>query len=120
VNKKILVIDDEPELVKALKIRLETKGYEVITAFNGEEGMKKVQEEKSHLIILDVQMPAMDGYRFVRELKKRLDPIPPIIVLTAKDKLQDLFELEGVTDYIIKPFEHQELLDRVSKLLGQD
>ena len=120
--KKILVIDDEPELVKALKIRLESEGYEVIAAYDGEEGIMKAREENPDLIVLDIMMPRMDGFTTLKELKKRYTkknrPLPPVIVLTAKPKMQDLFATEGIKDYVVKPFEHQDLLDRIKHLLG--
>ncbi len=119
--KKILVVDDEPDLVKALKIRLESKGYKVVPAFDGEEGIKKVEEENPDLIILDIMMPKMDGFTTLKQLKKRCInrniPLPPVIVLTAKGKMQDLFAIEGIKDYVVKPFEYQDLLDRIEKLL---
>lgn len=123
VKKRILVVDDEPELVKALKIRLESARYEVITAHDGEEGIMKAREENPDLIILDIMMPKMDGFTTLKELKKRCKesdkPLPPVIVLTAKEKMQDLFAIEGVKDYVVKPFEHQDLLDRIVKLLKE-
>ncbi len=119
--RKILVIDDEPELVKALKIRLESKGYKVAQAFDGEEGLKKIEEEKPNLIVLDIMMPAMDGYTFAREVKFRPDTKHiPIIILTAKEKMRDLFEIEGIKEYIVKPFEYEDLLDRIGKLLKEE
>lgn len=121
MSKKILVIDDEPELVKALKIRFESKGYKVAQASDGEEGIKKIQGEKPDLIVLDIMMPAMDGYTFAREV--RFNPGTkhiPVIILTAKEKMKDLFEIEGIKEYIVKPFEYQELLDRIEKLLKHE
>ena len=120
--KKILVVDDEPELVKALKIRLESAGYEVIPAYDGEEGIMKAREENPDLIVLDIMMPKMDGFTTLKELKKRSKnkPLPPVIVLTAKPKMQDLFATEGIKDYVVKPFEHQDLLDRIDKLLKRE
>lgn len=122
--KKILVIDDEPELVKAMKIRLESEGYDVIAAYDGEEGLKKTEEETPDLIVLDIMMPKMDGYTTLQELKKKHSnsnkPLPPVIVLTAKDKMKDLFALEGVEDYVVKPFENQDLLNRIGRLLGKE
>ncbi|MCK4947885.1 MAG: response regulator [Candidatus Aureabacteria bacterium] len=118
MSKKILVIDDEPQIVKALKIRLESSGYEVVHAYDGKEGLKKLEEEHPDLIILDVMMPNMDGYTFAREVKFNPDTEHiPIIILTVKEKMKDLFELEGINDYILKPFEHQDLLNRIEKLL---
>ena len=118
--KKILIIDDEIELVKGLTIILESKGYKTVPAYDGEGGMKKLEEENPDLIVLDIMMPKMDGYTFVRKIKaKKSTEKIPIIILTAKDKMEDLFELEGVKDYVVKPFEHQDLLNRIEKLLKE-
>ncbi|MFH1798135.1 MAG: response regulator [Candidatus Omnitrophota bacterium] len=117
--KKILIIDDEPELVKAIQVRLETAGYKVISAFDGEEGINQAEKEKPDLIILDVIMPKMDGFTTLKELEKKFhrNTLPPVIVLTGKDKMEDLFAIEGITDYIVKPFEGKALLDKIAKVL---
>lgn len=116
--KKILIVDDEPDVVEMVRARLESDNYEVVVAFNGEEGLKKVDSEKPDLIILDISMPHMDGYTFVREFKKTTNlNVSSIIILTAKEKMKDLFEIEGVGDYIVKPYEGEELLRKVRKHL---
>lgn len=115
---RILVIDDEQETVELLKVRLEANRFEVISASNGEEGLEKVHYEKPDLIIVDVLMPKMDGYTFVRELKTNRETSRlPLIVLTGKVKMEELFKLEGVEDYLIKPFKINDLLDRIHKYL---
>jgi DNA-binding response OmpR family regulator len=114
--KRILVIDDEPDLVAVLKVRLETQGYEVDSAGDGFEGLKKVEQSSPDLIILDVLMPRMDGFTFILELKKNdKHKHIPVIVLTAKEMMSDLFKIEGVPDYIVKPFEVDELMAKVKK-----
>lgn len=120
MNKKILVVDDEIDLVKGLTIILESKGYEVLSAFDGEEGMKKVEEENPDLIVLDIKMPKMDGYTFVKKIKanKSTEKVP-IIILTAKDKMKDLFEIEGIKDYVVKPFKNEDLLGKIENLLEE-
>ena len=121
--KKVLIIDDDPNIVKMLESRLKANSYEVATALNGFEGLDKVREEKPDLIILDIVMPKMDGYTFIQELKTREvdadEPVKrtPIIVITAKEKMQDLFKMEGVKDYIVKPFAADELLEKVQKYI---
>jgi len=118
--KKILVIDDEPFLVKALKIRLEMVGYEVITAYDGLEGLNKVEEEKPDLIILDVMLPQKNGYQVCQQLKSdELYKHIPIVMLTAKGQKSDKEwgEKTGANVYITKPFEDAELLAKIKKLL---
>ena len=119
-KKKILVVDDEPSVLKVLKRRLESKNYEVITAEDGLEGLEKALEQRPDLVISDIMMPTMDGYTFIKKLKAKpgLSDVP-ILILTAKEKMQDLFLFEGIKacDYIVKPFETEELLNKITQLL---
>ena len=115
--KKILVADDEEQLALALKIRLQTQGYQVVTVNNGQQVVARTAEEKPDLIILDVLMPVMDGYSCLRELNTRFGRGKiPIIILTARERMKDLFELEGIEDYVIKPFDHEDLLVRIERV----
>ena len=117
-KKKILIVDDEPEFVNLVRLRLEANGYEVIDASNGEEGLKKAEEERPDIILLDIMMPKKDGYTLMRELKyKEITKSIPIIALTGKPKMKDLFEIEGIKDYIVKPFEDEDLLLRIKRAL---
>ncbi|MEE9192351.1 MAG: response regulator [Candidatus Aerophobetes bacterium] len=122
---KILVIDDDPDLVEALKIILETGSYRVISAFDGEEGLRRVKEENPDLIILDLLLPKEDGDVLCRELKA--DPRyanVPILVLTAvaekmSSKLFPKHRMRSLPadDYVDKPVQPQDLLGRVDRLL---
>lgn len=117
-SKKILVADDEEQLALALKIRLQSQGYQVVTANNGQQAIERAVAEHPDLIILDVLMPVMDGYSCLRELNTRLGRGKvPIIILTARERMKDLFELEGIEDYVIKPFDHEDLLVRIERVL---
>ena len=121
----ILVIDDDPDLVEALKITLETGSYRVISAFDGEEGLRRVKEENPDLIILDLLLPKEDGDVLCRELKA--DPRyanVPILVLTAvaekmSSKLFPKHRIRSLPadDYVDKPVQPQDLLGRVERLL---
>jgi DNA-binding response OmpR family regulator len=116
-SKKILVADDEQQLALAVKIRLQSKGYTVVTASDGQQALQLAAEEKPDLIILDVLMPVMDGYSCLREINLRFGRGKiPVIVLTARDRMKDLFELEGIEDYVIKPFDHEDLLVRIERV----
>jgi CheY-like chemotaxis protein len=118
MSKKILIIDDDPTLIKVVHSLLRSKGYEVAVAFDGQEGLEAVTKEKPDLIVLDVQMPGMNGYTFVLELKKLVDiKVIPIIVLTVKDEMAGFFSAEGIRDYIIKPFQPEALLTTINKYL---
>ena len=115
--RKILVVDDEQQLALALKIRLQSRGYEVSTAGDGQQALESIERNRPDLIILDVLMPVMDGYSCLREINNRFGRNKlPIIILTARDRMKDLFELEGIEDYIVKPFDHEDLLLRVDRV----
>src|SRR3989338_8789968 len=116
-SKKILVADDEEQLALALKIRLQSQGYQVTTASNGQQAVQQATQEQPDLIILDVLMPVMDGYSCLRELNTRFGRGKiPVIILTARERMKDLFELEGIEDYVIKPFDHEDLLVRIDRV----
>ena len=117
--KKILVVDDEADVLKVVKKRLEDRKFEVVTALDGDEGLTKAAEEKPDLIILDVMMPKLDGYTVVRQLKTNPNTRNiPVIILTAKGSgLKDLFSVEGVEDYVTKPYDFEDLLAKVKKSL---
>ncbi|WP_287154692.1 response regulator [Candidatus Solincola tengchongensis] len=126
---KILVIDDDPDIVDALFVLLEGEGYEVYSASDGEEGLARIRELNPDLIILDLLMPRLDGYGVCKTLQ---DPRwakwkeIPIIVLTSvrEEASQRRYELEtgvrmDVDDYIEKPIDPDVVLDRVRKALAR-
>ena len=118
VSKKILVVDDEIDIIFTLKSRLEAHDYEVIAATDGDEGLARAFEHEPDLIILDIVMPKVDGYTFLKELRMnaRTKQIP-VIVLTGKAKMKDLFDLEGVKDYLTKPYRSEDLLAKINEYL---
>lgn len=111
--KKILVVDDEKPISDIIKFNLEKEGYEVVTAFDGEEALEKVEEENPDLIVLDVMLPKIDGLEVVREVRKTHSM--PIIMVTAKEtEIDKVLGLElGADDYVTKPFSNRELVARV-------
>jgi DNA-binding response OmpR family regulator len=120
VKNKILVVDDEPQLRHFIRMRLEANKFKVILASDGIEGLKKTQEEKPDLILLDILMPNLDGFGMLRKLKEddKTKSIP-VIILTAQDKPQNISRaLEiGANDYMAKPFESKIMLEKIRKLL---
>jgi two-component system, OmpR family, alkaline phosphatase synthesis response regulator PhoP len=119
-RKRILLIEDEFDMVYALVIQLEAVGYEVLVARDGQTGLDVARKEKPDLIILDLMLPKVDGFKICRMLKfdKRYMKIP-IIIFTAKIQDQDkqLGKEVGADAYITKPFDAQVLLDKICALL---
>jgi twitching motility two-component system response regulator PilH len=117
---RILIIDDSPTEIFALKRILEGEGYEVLTASNAESGLVKTRKERPDLILMDVVMPGMNGFQATRRLAK--DPETskiPIIVVTTKDQETDrIWALrQGARDYVVKPPIQTELLAKIKALL---
>jgi DNA-binding response OmpR family regulator len=122
MGKKILVVDDEPDIVSLVKGRLAAAGYAVISAVDGQEGLDKARGEKPDLIVLDIMLPKMDGYLVCRLLKSDVQYQKiPIILFTVRDTLLDLEIGNSVKAdaYITKPFEPEVLLEKVAELLRQ-
>ena len=115
---KILVVDDAPETLALIEAVLTGKGYAVVTATNGNEGLKRVKSDPPHLIIADILMPEMDGFMFYKELKKETTTANiPVFVLTVRARMEDTFRAFGVEDFIVKPFDSQQLLDKIGSRL---
>ncbi len=120
MKKEILIIDDDPVTIEMLRGILEKHGYKLRLAYNGAEGLAKAGEKIPDLIILDIQMPKMDGYTFLLEFKKIVDVTRvPILVLTTKENMQDIFAVEGIKEYITKPYKMEDLLQKIEHYLGK-
>jgi DNA-binding response OmpR family regulator len=121
MKKKILIIEDEKELIDGLKLNLVSEGYDVIWALDGEEGLSKAMKAAPDLILLDIMLPRKDGLEICRELRQQNITIP-IIMLTAKsEEVDKVVGLEiGADDYITKPFSVKELLARVRAHLRRE
>ena len=111
--KKILVVDDEKPISDIIKFNLKKEGYDVYTAYDGEEALQKVEEANPDLILLDLMLPKIDGLEVAREVRKTHNM--PIIMVTAKDaEIDKVLGLEmGADDYVTKPFSNRELVARV-------
>ena len=114
---KILVCDDDKDIVEAIDIYLTQEGYEIVKAYNGEEAIKMLKEEEVDLLIIDVMMPRLDGIRATLKIREELSL--PIIILSAKSEDSDkILGLNiGADDYITKPFNPLELIARVKSQL---
>ena len=117
-KKKILLIDDEAEIVSSVSEMLVESGYEVTGATSGSEGLKKAIQDHPDLIFLDIIMPKMDGYEVLRKLKRDADVWDiPVIMVTAKGETASILQTLDLnaTDYIIKPFNINDLLRAIDR-----
>lgn len=117
---RILAVDDAPQNLEILRVRLEANGYEVITAADGEEGLARARDSDPDLVLLDVMMPKLDGVAVLKQLKADATlRFVPVVLVTAKSDLRDVVGgLEaGADDYLVKPFEQAALIARVRSLL---
>ncbi len=117
MNQKIMVVDDEPQIVKVLKAYLEKDGYAVITASDGLQALKAFDHEKPDFVVLDLNLPSMDGLEICKEIRRGSDV--PILMLTARvEEADKLIGLDlGADDYVIKPFSPREVVARVRTIL---
>lgn len=119
-KKKILLVDDEKDLVETIKFRLEANDYDVIIAYDGQEALDKARKEKPDLVILDLMLPKIDGYKVCRMLKfdEKYKKIP-IVLFTARAQESDqkMGKEVGADAYITKPFEPKALLDKIKELI---
>jgi len=121
-SKKILIVDDEADLVETVRFPLEMEGYQVLVSYNGEDALNQARKENPDLILLDLMLPKLDGYKVCRLLKfdDRYKHIP-ILMLTAKTQEKDkaLGMETGANEYITKPFEMDDLLKKVKAYLNK-
>jgi len=121
-QKKILVIDDEEDMQKLLKMRLEQENFTVVIAGDGDMGVKTAEQEIPDLILLDIMMPKMDGFTCLKEIRKLPNTKNlPILILSGKEeeKVRDLFAFQKISGYIEKPFELDDLVAKIKEILKQ-
>lgn len=119
MSKVILLVDDDPVVIQISKHELEKQGYQILTAADGEEAFNTLKSQKVDCIVLDVEMPKMNGYTFLLEKIK----IPeyadiPVLVLTAYVEMEPLFKRHGVGDYLLKPLKLQDFAEKVVQIAG--
>lgn len=120
MSKRLLVVDDEPNLLRAVAACLSAEGYEVVTARSGPEALVRIAETVPDLIVSDIRMPGMDGYALARQLHaSSRTALVPIVFLTAKDEMADRIAgfRTGVDAYLTKPFEPEELIAVIANIL---
>lgn len=123
MHRKILVVDDEKDIVRLEQTGLKSEGYEVVTASTGREALEKVFFEKPDLILLDVMLPEIDGFEVLKRLRENPETAAiPVIMLTAKSEEADVVKgwKSGADLYITKPFELEELMETVQRILAGD
>jgi DNA-binding response OmpR family regulator len=118
--KKILVIDDDPVGVVLMESRLRRAGYEVLVERNGETGLVRVKADKPDAIVLDIEMPEMNGYTFIIEMKKDESvKNTPVIVQTSHEENRGVFARRGITHYLVKPINFDVLLVKLKEIVGE-
>lgn len=120
--KKIMVVDNEPDILDLTRTVLELGGYQVVTATSGEECLRKLEKEKVDLVLLDIMMPGMSGWDVFNRINKKMPGIKVAFmsILEISDKRKQVLLEEGLADYIMKPFDKDTLLERVDKILKEE
>ncbi len=118
-KKRILLIDDEPDIIQVVSFRLRKSGYEVLTASDGMQGFEMAKKEKPDLILLDLWLPVISGFDICKKLKakKNLNKIPVILLTASTNIVKEQAEKIGADGCIIKPYEIQDLLQKVKTIL---
>jgi CheY-like chemotaxis protein len=119
VAKKILIIDDDKDILTLLATRLKGAGYDVTTASDGQEGLEKLKSGHPDLILLDVIMPGIDGFEFFKIIKKDAKKAHiPVVIITARSGMKDSFLIMGAQEVLIKPFKSEELISVVNSAMS--
>jgi len=121
--KKILYVEDDADTRNLVRMILKSNGYDVVTAYNGREGLKKLGEDSIDLVILDIMLPDTSGWDIFQKIKK--DPknkdvkVAFLSVIPVSEERLDTLKKSGIEDYITKPFDNKDLIKRVGKILGE-
>jgi DNA-binding response OmpR family regulator len=121
-KKRILIVDDDPEIIESVRYALQAQGYEVSIARDGNHGLAMAETETPDLLILDMMMPKRSGFLVLEKIRRGESQAVPIIMITANEgsRHQAYAEMLGVNDYIRKPFVMDRLIDSVNQLIHQD
>jgi len=119
MGKKILIVDDEPDLLRVTCFRLERSGYQVLSAINGQEALEIIGKEYPDLVLLDIRIPILGGLEVCLRIKKdeKLKHIPVILFTASTQNIKEKLESCGAEDYIFKPFSAEELLSKIKKFI---
>ena len=118
---KVLIVDDEPDVLLLLRVNMEAAGYETTLAADGETALRRIEEEGPDLVLLDIMMPVMDGWGVLRELSSRTDT-PLVVVVSAKSSDRDIVRAltSGAHEYVTKPFDPDHLVHTVERVLASN
>jgi len=116
-KKLVLVVDDEPKVLRFIEISLKLNGFEAILATSGEEAIELIYSQKPHIVLLDIVMPGMDGLEVIRQL--RTFSSTPVIAFSASAVNHDDALRLGADDFVAKPFDLDEMIDKIRELLNQ-
>ena len=118
-TKRILLVDDDAEIIESLRLALEANGFEVLVARDGNQGLALTEREEPNLVILDMMMPKRSGFLVLEKLRRTREESPPVIMITANEgsRHKAYAEMLGVDDYIRKPFAMERLVESVQRLL---
>ena len=120
MSRKILMVEDEPDIREAVQASLRSRGYVVIVAADGEEGLRKVKSEKPDLVLLDIVMPKVDGWQLLKAIRSdEATRELPVVMLTANRETSSLIESQSqkATDYLMKPFDIEKLLRFINRYI---
>ena len=119
-TKRILLVDDDAEIIESLRLALEANGFEVLVARDGNQGLALTEREEPNLVILDMMMPKRSGFLVLEKLRRTREESPPVIMITANEgsRHKAYAEMLGVDDYIRKPFPMDRLIESVKRLVG--
>ena len=119
--KKVLLVDDDPEIIESMRLALEAAGYQVFTASDGNQGLALAEQESPNLVVLDMMMPKRSGFLVLEKLRRTLMVPIRVIMITANEgnRHKAYAETLGVDDYIRKPFPMNRLLESVERLIGR-
>lgn len=121
MSKKVLIIDDEPDLLKVTSFRLQKKGYKVIMAEDGKDGLQIIREKRPDVVLLDLQIPGMNGVEVLKAVKadESIRDIPIVIFTANADEIKDIQSRTGADDTLLKPYEPEDLLGVIVKHAGE-
>jgi DNA-binding response OmpR family regulator len=117
---KVLIVDDEPDVLLLLRVNLEAAGYQTVLAADGETALNRIDDSQPDVVLLDIMMPVMDGWGVLRALSER-DSGPRVVVVSAKSSDRDIVRAltSGALDYVTKPFDPDDLVDVVARTISE-